>query len=93
LGSRRGPTGRGWCAAKSRSTELLKKLLVCSELKQTAAACTVLQASTNTQFDEPQVVLSGFPWLSAVSEDSLVLVRTPSGIKIKSIESKGSAQP
>lgn len=89
------------------------KAEICGYLKQAAAAFTVLQAATNTQFDELRVVRSGFPWLSAevsyvqrttvragnvpvmtsVSEDSLVLVRTLSGIKIKSIESKGSAQP
>ncbi|WP_019142749.1 hypothetical protein [Noviherbaspirillum massiliense] len=80
---------------------------MCGYMRQAAAAFTVLQARTETQFDQVKITPSGFPWMSAKvnyiqrtsvngsnlpsvtieSEDTLVLVRTLSGIKIKAIES------
>jgi hypothetical protein len=38
---------------------------ICGYLKQAAAAFTVLQASTHSEFDQVRIVRSGFPWLSA----------------------------
>lgn len=83
---------------------------ICGYYKQGSAALTVLQASTNTQFDDLTVVRSSFPWRSATvsfvsrtsvnvrgappttieSEDTVTLVRTLSGIKIKSLESRST---
>ncbi|TFW03416.1 hypothetical protein E4K72_12480 [Oxalobacteraceae bacterium OM1] len=83
---------------------------MCGYLKQAAAVFTVLQARTQTQFDDVVVTPTGFPWLSAKvkytqrtsvsagrvpeftieSEDTLVLVRTLSGIKIKAIDSQST---
>ena len=83
---------------------------ICGYLKQSAAALTVLQASTNADFSDVKIVREGFPWTAArvsyrqrtairaervpettvTSEDALVLVRTPSGLKIKSLESSSA---
>jgi hypothetical protein len=83
---------------------------MCGYLKQAAAAFTVLQASTESQFDSVTIERGGFPWMSArvkytqrttvqaarlpamtvESEDTLVLVRTLSGIKIKSVASRSA---
>jgi hypothetical protein len=38
---------------------------ICGYLKQSAAALTVLQASTRLQFDSVKVTRDGFPWRSA----------------------------
>lgn len=80
---------------------------MCGYMKQAAAAFTVLQASTHSQFDQVEISPSGFPWMSAKvkylqrttinannippmtieSEDTLVIVRTLTGIKIKAVDS------
>ncbi len=81
---------------------------MCDYLKQAAAAFTVLQARTHSEFDDIRIVRDGFPWTSArvsytqrmtvqanglpattvTGEDDLVVVRTLSGLKIKTIESR-----
>lgn len=38
---------------------------ICGYLRQASAAFIVLQASTNTQFDNLQIERSGFPWTTA----------------------------
>lgn len=83
---------------------------MCAYLKQAAAAFTVLQARTQSEFGDLRIVRDGFPWTSArvsytqrmtveanglptmtvTGEDALVVVRTLSGLKIKSIESRSS---
>jgi hypothetical protein len=83
------------------------KAEMCGYMKQAAATFTVLQAQTQTQFDQVEITRSGFPWMSAKvkyvqrtsvnvnnvppitmeSEDTLVLVRTLSGMKIKAVDS------
>jgi hypothetical protein len=72
----------------------------------------LMRASTNSQYDQVEIVRHGFPWTTArvtysqtvrmqipglpgfsvESEDELVLVRTLSGIKIKSLESRSSGE-
>lgn len=39
---------------------------MCGYLKQSAAVYTVLQATTNSQFDDLRVVRKGFPWTRAL---------------------------
>ncbi|QPF72036.1 hypothetical protein G8A07_03205 [Roseateles sp. DAIF2] len=83
---------------------------MCGYLKQAAAAFTVLQARTHSEFDEIRIVREGFPWTSArvsysqrmtvqadglpamtvKGEDELVVVRTLTGLKIKSLKSRSS---
>lgn len=80
---------------------------MCGYLRQAAAGFTVLQASTNTQFEDVRVERGGFPWTKAKvsytqrtsvragsiptmtieSEDTVELVRTMAGTKIRSIQS------
>lgn len=79
---------------------------MCGYLRQAAAAFTVLQARTHTQFDQVVLTPARFPWMSAKvsyvqrttvsaehiptmtieSRDTLELVRTFSGMKIKKID-------
>lgn len=85
------------------------KAEACGYMRQGAAAFTLLQARTNSNFDNFQIERSGFPWLTAtvsytehatisgklmpkfttVSEDSLVITRTLSGLRIKKLDSQG----
>lgn len=86
------------------------KAEVCGYLKQSSAALTVLQASTQTEFDSVRITRGGFPWTTArlqytqrtavqvqglpgmnmVSEDSVVLSRTLSGLRIRELHSQSS---
>lgn len=83
---------------------------ICGYLKKAAAALTVMQASTNSNFTDVVVTRSGFPWMQAQvtykqantiqaarlplvtshSDDTIVLVRTLFGLKIKSVDSKST---
>ena len=83
---------------------------MCGYLKQSSAALTVLQARTNTEFDNVRITRGGFPWTTArlqytqrtsvragplpsltiVSEDTMVLARTPSGLRIRELQSQSS---
>lgn len=83
---------------------------LCGYLKQAAAALTVMQASTQSEFTDFEIVRSSFPWITAqvkyreithirihgmrpftvTNEDSLILVRTLKGLKIKKLESKST---
>lgn len=85
---------------------------MCEYEEQSAAAMKLMRASTNSQYDQVEIVRHGFPWTTArvtysqtvrmqipglpgfsvESEDELVLVRTLSGIKIKSLESRSSGE-
>ena len=83
---------------------------MCGYLKQSSAALTVLQARTNTEFDNVRITRGGCPWTTArlqytqrtsvqagplpsltiVSEDSMVLARTASGLRIRELQSQSS---
>lgn len=83
---------------------------MCGYLKQAAAAFTVMQASTSSEFSDFKISPSGFPWNSArvkylqlthinlsgmppmtvKSDDTLILVRTISGLKIQKVESQST---
>lgn len=58
------------------------KAEMCGYLKQAAAAYTVLQASTRTEFDAVRVTPGGFPWthakLSYVQRTTLQIPNLPS---------------
>lgn len=86
------------------------KAELCGYLQQSAAALMVLQAQTQTQFDDVRITREGFPWtavrvqytqrtavqvqglpgMNVVSEDSLVLARTASGLRIRELQSQSS---
>lgn len=84
----------------------------CGYLHQAAAAMTLLQAQSRTNYDDFVIEMDGFPWLkatisytehttisskmlpsfSSVSQDSLVVGRTLSGLKIKKLDSQGEME-
>ncbi|CAN7604599.1 hypothetical protein [Acidovorax sp. LjRoot117] len=86
------------------------KAELCGYLKQSSAALTVLQAHTQTEFDNVRITRGGFPWttarlqytqrtsvqaqglpgMSMVSEDTVVLARTASGLRIRELQSQSS---
>jgi hypothetical protein len=83
---------------------------ICGYLKQSSAALTLVQARTQTDFEDVRITRGGFPWTSArvqytqrtsvqagplpsltiVSEDSMVLARTGSGLRIRELHSQSS---
>ena len=86
------------------------KAEMCGYLKQSSAALTVLQARTQTDFENVRITPGGFPWTTArlqytqrtsvqaqglpgttmVSQDTVVLARTASGLRIRALQSQSS---